>query len=434
MSRVIALMGYGMETRSAMRYFSSLYPDASYTIYDGASQMPVDIPTGVQYIVDDRQATIDVRADIVVRTPSFDPNRIQPSGKVTTVTREFFGVCPAPIIGVTGTKGKGTTSSLIARILEKAGMRVWLVGNIGHPTLEVLDEVRVAAESGERCIVVYELSSFQLWDLDKSPHIGLVLMIEEEHLDVHGDAEEYIDAKSNIAKHQTVDDVVIYFADNSISTEIASLSPGKKIPYTVDDGEYILVRDTPIIKKSELAIKGKHNHQNITAAVAAAMEYVDDVEVIAEAVRHFTGLPHRLEVCGVSERGVMFVNDSYSSAPPATVAAINAFSQGSIVIVGGKDRGLSFAPMAEAFKGASQVKRVIIIGSARQRIAESFEAVGFTAYEMSDEMTLGPIVKRADELAQPGDVVILSPGCASFDMFANFTDRGEQFRRIAKSL
>lgn len=435
MKPTIALMGYGAEAACAVRYFSELYPDAEYLVYDTSPLPPQNLPAGARYEIDNGTGTMKVDADIVVRTPSFDPKRIHTNGTVTSVTNEFFNVCPVPIIGVTGTKGKGTTASFIQAALEAAGVRSWLVGNIGLPALDVIDEIRTAADNQERAVVVYELSSFQLWDLTQSPHVAVVLMIEEEHLDIHSDKDEYITAKSNIARYQTTADCTVYFADNAISTQAAHLSRGRQLPFTVAEGEWIIARDQPIIKKAELGLRGEHNYQNATAALTAAMEYVSDVSVLAEAARSFKGLPHRLEVCAITKSGVTYVNDSYSSAPPATIAAVRAFEQQSeIVIVGGKDRGLAFDDLAETLKASSSIKRVIVVGEARSRIAQTFDAHQFSNYEVIDATSLQTIVERARNIATEGDVVILSPGCASFDMFDNFTDRGQQFKAITGAL
>lgn len=430
----VTLLGYGKETRSIVDYFSKLHPEAHYTVYDSALEPPAGLPVGADYRIDLKQNVLDIDADIIVRTPSFSPLRIKTSGKVTTATREFFAVCPVPIIGVTGTKGKGTTSSLIAHILREAGYEIWLVGNIGHPALNELEAIQQAHQNGRKALVVYELSSFQLWDLDRSPAVAVVLMIEEEHLDAHAGIDDYIAAKAHITEYQHKNDLVVYFSDNPVSTAIAHSSKAQALPFKVDEGEYLCARGVQIVKKSELLLRGEHNYQNVAAAVTVALKYVEDIEQVAQAVKSFTGLEHRLEVCQVSKNGVTYVNDSYSSAPPATIAAIRAFTEPEILIVGGKDRGLAFEPLAACLNSRSNIKRVIVIGAAQARIIESFDQAGFKNYEINTSQSLEQVVDRACAIAESGDVVILSPGCASFDMFHDFTDRGNQFKAIVSKL
>lgn len=194
----IALLGYGLEAQSAYNYYANLHPDAEFVIYDNAASPKMELPKGSTFhggMTDFH----DIDADIVVRTPAISPDKVSTRGVVTSVTKEFFDVCQRPIIGVTGTKGKGTTCSLIAAILKEAGIKTWLVGNIGLPSLDMIKEINEAKEG----VVIYELSSFQLWDMTKSPQVAVLLMIEPEHLDVHKDFAEYVNAKSNLVRHQT---------------------------------------------------------------------------------------------------------------------------------------------------------------------------------------------------------------------------------------
>lgn len=428
----ISFLGYGKEARSAQQYFEHLYPDATREIYNHSTVTPSDAPADAQYLPDDGTSVIEVDADIVVRTPSFDPRRIRTRGRVTSVTEEFFLVCPYPIIGVTGTKGKGTTSSLIFDILTRAGIPAYLLGNIGVPALDRLSEIQSAHEKGEAGVVIYELSSFQLWNLKQSPHIAVVLMISPEHLDIHGDHDEYITAKANIARYQKPEDVVVYFAENQQSSDIAALSGGRKEPYTAGSGEYIVARGRQIVPVSEIGIPGVHNLQNIAAAVTAAMEYVPDTEVIADAVRGFRGLAHRLEVVAEKD-GVRYINDSYSSAPAATVAAVRSFDEPKILILGGKDRGLDLEELVSEIR-KTNVKHIALIGEARNRIAAVLTAAGCDTFSVHDETELAPIMQHVIAQASSGDVVILSPGFPSFDMFKDFTQRGEQFKEIIQSL
>jgi UDP-N-acetylmuramoylalanine--D-glutamate ligase len=286
--------------------------------------------------------------------------------------------------------------------------------------------------AGETGVVVYELSSFQLWDLKKSPHVAVVLMIEPEHLDVHRDFDEYKEAKRNIVAFQTKDDVVVYYADNETTAAIAQSSAAHKLPYGVAQGNVLSVDGKSIVARADIQLYGEHNIGNVQAALIAAWQYTHDTRAMAEAVREFRGLPHRLEEVGVV-RGVLYINDSFSSAPPATLAAVKAFAQPKIVIMGGYDRGLDFSEIARAIAQQPRLKKVLLMGVARHRIADAFNACGCKDYEIIDG-TMEYAVARAAEIAVTGDVVLLSPGCASFDMFRDFSQRGDMFRQLVAAL
>ena len=219
----IAIAGYGVEGESSFRYFSQDKSNQITIVNETTPEVP--IPSGVASIIGENVFEKLQDFDLVVRTPGLSPHKIKTNGKVWSGTNEFFDKCPATIIGVTGSKGKGTTASLIASILEEAGKKVWLIGNIGKPALDVLKDVQ------PEDYVVYELSSFQLWDLEKSPHIAIVLFIEQEHLNVHKDMAEYVAAKANITKHQTATDLLIYNKSNKYCSEISSNSRASLIGY-----------------------------------------------------------------------------------------------------------------------------------------------------------------------------------------------------------
>lgn len=420
----IALLGYGVEGQSAFRYYSYHFPDARFDIYDNAEEPKYAVPEGATFIGGVKDFH-NIKADIVIRTPAIAPSKISSLGKITSVTREFFETCQAPIIGVTGTKGKGTTASLIAAILKAAGKKVWLIGNIGKPALDVLDKV----QDGD--IVVYELSSFQLWDLNKSPHVAVVLMIEPEHLDVHTDFDEYVQAKSNITRYQTDKDKVVYFAKNEVSKQIAEQSLGQKIPYDIPPSDDIVVDGEIILKKNEVGLRGEHNLENIYAALLATKEFSPNVDAIKEALISFKGLPHRLEEVRIKD-DVLFVDDSFSSAPPSLKAAISAFDQPTILIAGGYDRGLDYSDMAESIIKKGTVKKVLLMGQTKDAIAEKLSQTDYKDFELFD--SLESAVERAKSISEPGDIVLLSPGCASFDMFKNFSERGDRFKELVNTL
>lgn len=422
----IAFAGYGIEAESAYRFYKQEYPDAQFVVYESRPEPKNPLPEGVGFrgnVADFK----DIDADIVVRTPSIPPERITTTGRVTSVTEEFLARSKRPVIGVTGTKGKGTTSSLIALMLQKAGIKSWLVGNIGVGALDVLQEVNDADEG----VVVYEMSSFQLWDLQRSPHIAVVLTIEPEHLDVHGSFESYLDAKANIAKHQHDDDTVVYFASNDFSSHIAALSAGKKVSYDGNKTDQIMYKGEPLIAVSKLGLRGVHNLQNINAALAAVSEFTNDRQALALALHEFKGLPHRIEEVGMRD-GVLYVNDSFSSAPPATLAAVRSYEQPITLIMGGYDRGIDLGPLVEQLVQEQHLSHVLLIGQTAPKLKALFEAKGFDAVAIKSD--LGEAFAAARSLATAGGVVLMSPGCASFDMFKDFTDRGEQFKTLVRGL
>lgn len=426
----VAIAGYGVEGEASYHYW--LDKSADITIFDGNDVPSRPIPAGAKAHLGKDVFNQLSGFDLVVRTASLRPDAIQTDGKIWSATNEFFANCSAPIIGVTGTKGKGTTCSLIAEILRAAGKTVHLVGNIGVPALDVLPIIT------KDDIVVFELSSFQLWDLEKSPQTAVVLMIEPDHMDVHASMDEYITAKANVAKFQDKEDTIIYHPNNQLSYKVARQSPARQKQYMQASGahieaEQIVIGDVLIAKTEEVSLVGGHNLENVCAAITAAWEYTQNVEAIQYALKNFKGLPHRLEY--VRElNGVRYYNDSYSSAPGATIAAIRAFSQPEVLMCGGFDRGLEYTELAAAVAAQQNVKKVLLIGQTGQRIADALSNAGFEAYEVLPEQNLSEIVARARSACSKGDVVVFSPGCASFDMFQNFQDRGERFKQIVEEL
>lgn len=373
-------------------------------------------------------------ADLVARTASLSPRSIVTDGKIWSATNEFFAECPAPIIGVTGTKGKGTTCSLITSILRAAGKTVHLVGNIGVPALDVLPEI--AADD----IVVYELSSFQLWDLEKSPHVAVVLMIEPDHLDVHADFAEYLAAKTHITAEQLTTDRVVYNADNSYATEIATASVGQRLPYPTERtahvrGQYFYYQDTELCEISQLRLAGKHNCENACAAITAVWPWVQDPSVITEGLRGFDGLPHRLKFVA-EKNGVQFYDDSISTTPGSAITAMRAFDQPKVLILGGSDKGANYAELAQELAASDSLRGVVLVGSNAERIATMLQQAGLPDGKMLQKglISMPGAVRAAADLARPGDVIILSPAAASFDQYKNYTDRGEQFVAAVEEL
>jgi len=429
----IAIAGYGLEGASSYRYYGA-DSENEITIVD--QRQPIqEIPEGVLTIIgEDAFGNLD-GFDMVVRTASLAPSQIKTDGKIWSSTNEFFAQCPAQIIGVTGTKGKGTTASLIAKILKTAGKKVWLVGNIGIAALDILEDIH------SEDVVVFELSSFQLWDLERSPHVAVVLLIEPDHLNVHDDFDDYVHAKSNVRKYQKAGDFCIFHPTNPYSRQIAEVSDlGTSERYGVQADGGVYVKDQAfyqgehkICSVNALQLIGQHNVENACAAISVARAYKVSDRDIEVGLKEFHGLPHRIEFIR-EVGGVKYYNDSFSSAPAATVAAIKSFTQPEIVILGGIDKGADFTELIDTITARDNVKAVIVIGEIRAKLAGLLRAQHVSNVETTDLKTLQPIVELARMQAKEGDVIVLSPGCASFDMFKDFYDRGDQFRTIIKNL
>ena len=380
--------------------------------------------------------------DLVVRSPGVKLELLKnvAKEKITSQTKLFFDLTPCKIIGVTGTKGKGTTSSLIYEMLKKQGFDAYLGGNIGEPPFNFLDKLNAQS------IVVLELSSFQLIDLDKSPHIAVMLMTTSEHLDYHKDLKEYVDAKRNILKFQTSEDYAILNRDYPTSNE-SDIHTNAKIFYvsterngyegcSIKDNAVFLKlngKEEKIINTSEILLPGKHNLENVSAAVLAATLSGVSKENIAAVLKTFKGLEHRLELVDTIN-GVKYYDDSFSSIPETTIAAINAFKNPEILILGGSSKNSNFEELGEVISNAKNIKAIIGIGVEWERIksAISNQQSAIMLIEGADSMD--KIVKAASKIALPGDVVLLSPACASFDMFKNYKDRGEQFKSEVNNL
>lgn len=432
----IAIAGYGLEGKQNYKYFNK--PGNDLTIVD--EREDIDIPSDAKYIAGDGAYDDMSQFDMVIRTAGLSPLKIKKAKLVWSATNEFFAKCKAPIIGVTGTKGKGTTSSFITSILRASGKKVHLVGNIGVPALSVLPDIR------PEDFVVYEMSSFQLWDIKYSPHIAVVLMIEPDHLDVHTDFEDYLKAKSNIRRWQNLNDICIYHPSNPFSQKIASVTLATLDQTTKgdylnnihrygikDDGlvyikdDFFYTNDRKICPISCVKLPGKHNLENACAAMSAVLELKLDISdnQFAEGLRSFTGLPHRLKY--VSEiNNVKFYDDSISTTPGSAIAAIKSFTSPKVLILGGSYKGGDFTDLVKEIK-KSNIRQIILMGDEANRIEQFLKDAGIVKYVNLERCSMFEIVSKAAVAASPGDVVILSPACASFGMFKNYQDRGKKF-------
>lgn len=428
----IAIAGYGLEGEQSYLYYSRDFSH-DITIVDNKQQPDRQLPAGVKTILGEDAFENLQDFDLVIRTASLAPSRIKTNGRVWSATNEFFSKCPADIIGVTGTKGKGTTASLIASILESAGKKVWLVGNIGKSALGVLPDVK------PEDIIVYELSSFQLWDVKYSPHTAVLLNVEQDHLDVHSSLEEYVDAKSNIAHFQQEDDLLVFDSNNEYSVEIAARSAVHKVGFPaeksahVNDG-YFYYGDQKLFSTKTLHLIGEHNEQNTCAAIDSIWQYTKDTSVIERGVSAFTGLPHRLKLVREVD-GVEYYDDSISTTPGSAIAAIKSFktSREKVLILGGSSKGADFTQLASELANNEQTL-ALLVGDEADRIADACDVAGFNNYKKIGSPSMGDIVNQTKTWAKVGGVVLLSPACASFGMFKNYADRGEQFVKAVEAL
>lgn len=428
----IAILGFDVEGRASFDYFSG--QGHQLIIHD---QNPaVEVPAGITSVLGKTYLDDLDQYDLLVRTAGLSPRKIldknpDVASKITSHINEFLRVCPTKnVIGVTGTKGKGTTSTLIAKMLEAVGSQVFLGGNIGLPPLTFLPELTPASW------VVLELSSFQLIDLKQSPPTAVCLMMVPEHLNWHADMDEYIAAKSNLFGHQTETDTAIYFAKNELSKRVASNGDGRKIPYYETPGalienDNVVIAGQIICGTAELGLLGEHNWQNVCAAVTAVWQFSQDIAAIREVVTSFSGLEHRLEFVRELD-GVKYYNDSFGTTPETAIAAIKAFTQPKIVILGGSDKGADYSELAQIVTN-SNVRSALLIGKQAARLQAALESTGFTNFEPGGA-SMPEIVAQARSLAQPDDVVLLSTACASFDMFKNYKDRGQQFKQAVQAL
>lgn len=407
----IAVVGFAREGKSNLEYFRRKFPNANFTIFDERDEL--DNALAGAMIVLGAGAFDQVQDfDLVLRSAGVAPYKIAQKDNIWSSTREFFAECPAPIIGVTGTKGKGTTCTMIRDILHADGKNVFLIGNIGVPALTELPKIT------SDDIVVFELSSFQLWDLEQSPQVAVVLRIEADHLDMHGDMANYINAKANIAKYQTENDRIVYYENNKYSLRIAELSEGQRIPYP-DHIEF----DTSV-----LCVPGAHYIENAKAAIAVVRDIVDDEGSIEKGLNSFRAMPHRLEF--IRElNGVKYYDDNFSASYPSLEVAVQAFPENDIILIaGGKDRGLdNYNDITNAINN-STVKKVFLIGETAPKITKNLKV------EHRICSTLTEVVAAAHKTAKSGDIVLMSPGAPSFDMFKSFYDRGEQFQEIVRRL
>lgn len=424
----VAIAWYGAEGQASYQYYVAKGDEVTIVTPQLSPDFP--LPQGAKSIVGEGAFDHLNGFDIVIRSAGVRPDSLKTDGKIWSATNEFFKRCPAPIIGVTGTKGKGTTSSLIAGILKAGGHTAHLVGNIGVPPLSLLDTIQ------PNDIVVYELSSFQLWDIEISPHIAVVLMIEPDHLNVHADMDEYVAAKANITMHQSGRDTVVYHPANEYSASIAEQSVGQKIRYSVpDDGGvyvqegYFYIGNTRICPTDSVELPGEFNLQNACAAITAAYPYVQNGTIIAAGLSSFNGLPHRLKLVA-EKHGVKYYDDSIATTPGSAIAALQSFDGPKVIILGGESKGANYDEIITVAKQTGA--QIVAMGQVGQEIATLAKNAGIEARYVAGLMDA--VVPAAAEMADGKGVVLLSPAATSFGLYKNYADRGDQFVAAVEAL
>ena len=375
--------------------------------------------------------------DIIFKTPGMRPDNpylleaVEKGSVLTSEMELFFELCPCRIFAVTGSDGKTTTTTLIYNILKQAGYTCHLGGNIGRPLIGDIEKIK------ETDMAVLELSSFQLFSMKKSANTAVVTNLSPNHLDWHKDMAEYEEAKKNVYKFQNENDMLIVNYDNEITRRMYGEAKGKAVYFSRKEkiGVYAadgIVRDengAEIMKVSDIKLPGNHNLENYLAAAAATKDFVsyDDIKEVA---RNFSGVEHRIELFR-EFNGIKFYNDSIASSPTRTLAALNSFSQKLIMISGGYDKKIPFDTIGKPVQ--EKVKELVLVGATAEKIKTAVENAGSDTH-ITVCRSFEEAVQTAYGYAKEGDIVILSPMCASFDLFDNFMQRGNRFKELVNRL
>lgn len=449
--RKVAIVGLGVSNIPLLDYMYE--KDANVTVFDNRSidEIPKEIidkitKYSMEFSFGKESLSKLVNFDIIFRSPSCLPTtpELLAEGErgaiVTSEIEMLMEMCPCRIIGVTGSEGKTTTTSLIYAILKEAGYRCFLGGNIGTPIFTQLKDML------PEDIVILELSSFQLMGMKVSPNISIITNVTPNHLNIHNSYEEYIDAKKSIFQYQDEEDVLILNYDNEITKECAKEAKGNVIffsgksrlenGYIVDD--YIIKQCQDKLRKHilnvrDIKLRGKHNYENICAALAATQSLVDPEKAVT-TISNFNSVEHRLELVRTIN-GVKWYNDSASSSPSRTIAGLNAYDEDIILIAGGYDKNLDYTPIAKPI--VEKVKVLILVGNTAPKIFDVVKAElerqgkDIPIY-VCDEFT--QTIAIAHKLAKPGQVVLFSPASASFDMFKDFADRGRKYKSFVNAI
>ncbi len=449
-NRRVCFIGAGVSHRKLIEQFAAR--DISVTMRDRHTRQELGETAdqleklGVKLVLGEHYLD-NLEEDIIFRTPGMkfhlpQLEEARAKGKVVTSEMEvFFDLCPCPIYGVTGSDGKTTTTTIISKLLEAEGYRVHLGGNIGRALLPEVEEIQ------PEDLAVVELSSFQLISMRQSPQVAVVTNLAPNHLDMHKDMEEYIDAKKNLVLHQNAFSRTVLGADNEIAASFASIARGDLLffsrrnpqargAYMTPEGEICFADEqgvTRIMHKDDIKIPGLHNVENYLAAIAAVWGKVSPA-TIKEVAQTFGGVEHRIELVRTRNQ-VRWYNDSIATSPTRAIAGLDSFPQKIILIAGGYDKKIPFLPLAP--KIIEKVKVLILMGATAEKIEDtvtSFAGYDPSALTILHASSMEEAVALADQAAQPGDIVSLSPASASFDLYPNFEARGRHFKELVAAL
>lgn len=446
------ILGYGVEGKATLDYLVK-HDYEHITICDRDVDLKDVLPQGVSCTLGANYLEKLEEYDVIFRTPGIrylDPHvqtAVLEGSEVTSAMKYFLQNKSCKVVGVTGTKGKGTTSTLIYEMLKKKNEDTYLSGNIGASPLKFIDELK--AES----IVVLEMSSFQLQDLDASPDYAVFLNTTSDHLDYHVDNMEYLQAKENILAHQDENGVLVINKDYEYSKYYKPLAKGRTMEVSrtdkVKNGAFVHNNEIRYCKDGEIEticlisdvkLIGSHNLENILPAIVIAKEFGVKNEDIADVIKTFSGLPHRLEF--VRElNGIKFYNDSFSTTPETSMAAVDSFDDYTVLIAGGHDKGLDYSDWAEKILTKQNLNCVILIGEIALKMVDDLkeaekklgEAVGSPTKILIRTTFEEAVIDAYAEAKKPG-VVVMSPATASFGMFKNYKERGQRFRDLANAL
>jgi len=449
-AKKVAIIGLGVSHNDLIRLFRE--KDIDVTLLDRSEKSAIDqydalSKIGVKFCLGQEYLDSLEDFDIVFRTPGvyfLKDELVNARKKGVVITSEmevFFDLCPCKIYAVTGSDGKTTTSTLISEMLKASGKVVHLGGNIGKALLPIIEEI----SKDDVCVV--ELSSFQLISMRKSPDVAVITNISPNHLDVHRDMKEYIDCKINLIAHQNAFSKTVLNLDNQQTANLSDIVRGKLCYfsrktavengcYLDDEGNVCRVNSSQVkilFNKSEIKIPGMHNVENYLCAICAVGDEVSDANILKVA-REFGGVEHRIEFVRELD-GVRYYNDSIASSPTRTIAGLNSFEQKLIIIAGGYDKNIPYAPLGPAL--VKRAKILILLGATAPKIeqavldCEEFLSSGLQIFKTT---TLEDAVLKAREISQEGDIVSLSPASASFDLYKNFEQRGNHFKDIVNKL
>lgn len=431
----IAVLGLGVSNRPLVRLLLEYGCDVT-----GCDRIPMEkldaevLELGCRLQVGDGYLD-DLQADIVFRTPGMHPanpalEALRSRGaKITSEMEVFFEVCPCHTIAVTGSDGKTTTTTLISEMLKAEGYTVWLGGNIGTPLLPLCRQMK--AED----YAVVELSSFQLMDMERSPERAVVTNLSPNHLDVHKDMDEYVDAKKNIFRFQRGADLLVLNADNAITNGFTGNGTTRKFSRLgradVALKDSIICRDgVEVLDSKDILIPGVHNIENYMAAILAVEGLVED-ETIRSVAKTFGGVEHRIELVRIKD-GVRFYNDSIASSPSRTIAGLRSFPEKVILIAGGYDKNIPYDVLGPEI--CTHVKKLFLGGATGPKIRQAVEQVEGIKPEIVDCGDFESAVRAAAKAALSGDVVLMSPASAAFDQFKNFMVRGDFYKKLVMEL